>query len=180
MAYIKLVVTGPFNAGKTELVNTVNEIRGVSTEVDTEVGRHVKEQTTVAMDFGRVTLPSGLSLYLVGTPGQQRFAFMWETLILECNGILVLVDSSDPVSLADAGRMLDFFAARADGVPTFVVANKQDRPGALSPRQVGQALNLVGPGQAGRAVALPPLGCIASDRNSVLTVLKTVAPYLVR
>ena len=179
MTYIKLVVTGPFNAGKTELINTVNEIRGVSTEVATEAGRHIKEQTTVAMDFGRVTLPDGFSLYLVGTPGQQRFAFMWETLIVECNGILLLVDSSDPVSLSDAGRMLDFFAPRANGIPMFVVANKQDQPNALSPEQVSQVLNLVRPGQTGRAVALlPPLGCIASDRNSVLAVLKAISPYL--
>ncbi len=179
MAYKKLVVTGPFNAGKTALINTVNEIRGVNTEVDTDAGRHVKPQTTVAMDFGRVTLPNGLSLHLVGTPGQKRFAFMWETLILECNGILMLVDSSDPASLADAGRMFDFFAARANGVPMFVVANKQDMPSALSPSEVSQALHLVGSGQGGRAVALlPPLGCIASDRSSVLSVLEAIAPHL--
>ena len=179
MTYIKLVVTGPFNAGKTELINTVNEIRGVSTEVGTKTGRHVKEQTTVAMDFGRVTLPDGPSLYLVGTPGQKRFAFMWETLILESNGILMLVDSSDPVSLADAGRMLDFFATRANGIPMFVVANKQDRPNALPPEQVSQVLNLVSPGQTGRVIALlPPLGCIACDRDSVISVLKAITPYL--
>lgn len=178
--YVKLVITGPFNAGKTALVNTVNEIRGVSTEVDTEAGRHIKRQTTVAMDFGRVTLPNDVVLHLVGTPGQPRFAFMWETLILECDGILMLVDSSDPARLADAGRMFDFFAARANGVPLFVVANKQDLPGVLSPEEVGRALNLVGPGRAGRAVALlPPPGCVACDRSSVLSVLKAVAPYIV-
>lgn len=179
MACLKLVITGPFNAGKTALINTVNEIRGVNTEVPTDVGRHVKQQTTVAMDFGRVTLPSGISLHLVGTPGQRRFAFMWETLIVECDGILVLVDSSDLTRLADAGWMFDFFAARANGIPMFVVANKQDVPGALSPDEVGQALNLVGSGQPGRAVALLPLsGCIASDQNSVLSILEAIAPHL--
>lgn len=179
MAYVKLVVTGPFNAGKTLLINTVNEIRGVNTDVDTDAGSHIKQQTTVAMDFGRVTLPNGTSLHLVGTPGQRRFAFMWETLVIECNGILMLVDSSDPTRLADAGLMFDFFAARANGVSMFVVANKQDLPGALSPDEVSRALNLVGPGRAGRAVALLPIpGCVACDRSSVLSVLETITPYL--
>jgi hypothetical protein len=179
MAYTKLVITGPFNVGKTALINTVNEIRGVNTDVDTGVDRQTKQRTTVAMDFGRITLSNGLSLHLVGTPGQRRFAFMWETLIIECHGILMLVDSSDPAGLAEAGRMFDFFAARANGVPMFVVANKQDLPGALSPEAVGKALNLVGPGQAGNTVALlPPPGCIARDRGSVLSVLEAIAPHL--
>ncbi len=179
MIYVKLVVTGPFNAGKTALINTVSEIRGVETEVNTEAGRHVKLQTTVAMDFGRVTLPSGLTLHLVGTPGQRRFAFMWETLILDCNGILMLVDSSDPHSFADAGWMLDFFTARADGIPIFVVANKQDLPTALAPAAVGRALNLDPCGRAKRETALLlPRGCVAHDYESVLSVLEAIEPHL--
>jgi small GTP-binding protein len=179
MAYFKLVVTGPFNAGKTALIRAVSEVRGVNTDVDTDQDRHVKPQTTVAMDFGKVTLPDGLTLHLVGTPGQRRFGFMWEVLILECHGILMLVDSSDPASFSEAGEMLDFFAARANGIPIFVVANKQDKPGALSPVEVGRELNLVVRGQHGRVVPLlPPLGCVADDRVSVLETLETIAPYL--
>jgi signal recognition particle receptor subunit beta len=220
MAFVKLVVTGPFNVGKTSFVGAVNEIRGVNTEVRTRSARSVKPQTTVAMDFGRVTLSNGRKLHLFGTPGQRRFAFMWETLIVECNGILMLVDSSDPDSLVGAGEMFDFFAARCvhpqsqlpgtgyagpftqstgqngHGVPMFVVANKQDVPGALSPQQVGEKLNLVYPGpgeplarrirvsadagcQGGRVVALlPPLGCVAEDRASVMSVLETIAARL--
>jgi small GTP-binding protein len=177
--YVKLVITGHFNAGKTAFVNTLNEIRGVNTDVDTEVSRHIKKQTTVAMDFGRVTLPDGLTLHLVGTPGQRRFAFMWETLIVECNGVLMLVDSSDPHSFSEAGQMFDFFASRINGIPMFVVANKQDLPGALTPEEVARALSLVRSDQAGRAVTiLPPPGCVAHDQNSVLSVLRAVTPHL--
>lgn len=179
MAYVKLVVTGPFNAGKTAFINTVNEIRGVNTDVDIDAGDSTKQRTTVAMDFGRITLSNGLALHLVGTPGQKRFAFMWETLVIECRGILMLVDSGNPASLADANQMFSFFAARANGAPMFVVANKQDLPGALSPEQVGRMLNLVAPGQVGHAVALlPPPGCVAHDRNSVLSVLEALSPHL--
>jgi small GTP-binding protein len=179
MAHFKVVITGPFNAGKTSFIRTVNEIRGVNTDVSTEVGRHVKPQTTVAMDFGRVTLRDGLTLQLFGTPGQERFAFLWEMLTIECHGIVLLVDSRDAHSLADAGKMIDFFAARAPGVPIIVVANKQDLSGALSPQELAGALNLVGADQAGRAVAiLPPPRCVAEDAASVLAVLEKIIPYL--
>jgi small GTP-binding protein len=179
MAHFKVVITGPFNAGKTSFIRTVNEIRGVNTDVSTEVGRHVKPQTTVAMDFGRVTLRDGLTLQLFGTPGQERFAFLWEMLTIECHGIVLLVDSRDAHSLADAGKMIDFFAARAPGVPIIVVANKQDLSGALSPQELAGALNLVGADQAGRAVAiLPPPSCVAEDAASVLAVLEKIIPYL--
>jgi len=179
MAQRKVVITGPFNAGKTSFIRTVNEIRGVNTDVATDTGRHVKPQTTVAMDFGRVTLRDGMTLHLVGTPGQERFAFLWEMLTLECHGILLLVDSRDARSLADAGKMIDFFMGCAPGVPIIVVANKQDLAGALSPQEVAGALHLVGPHQAGRTVAvLPPPACVAEDPASVLAVLETIVPYL--
>ena len=177
MAYLKVVITGPFNAGKTSFIRTVNEIRGVNTDVNTDSGRHVKERTTVAMDFGRVTLSDGTALHLFGTPGQKRFAFLWEMLIVECSGILLLVDSQDQHSLADAVRMVDFFTDRANGVPIFVIANKQDLAGALPPQEVARRMDLVGPHQAGRAVAiLPPPGCVAEDPGSVMSILEAVAP----
>ena len=180
MTTFKVVITGPFNAGKTAFIRAVNEIRGVNTDVRTDAGRHIKEQTTVALDFGRVTLRDGITLHLYGTPGQSRFAFLWEMLIIECHGILLLVDSQDPQSLGDAGSMVDFFAARTRDVPIFVVANKQDLAGALPPQEVGQRLNLVSPGQEGRTVALvPPLRCVAQDAKSVRAVLETIVTHLV-
>ncbi len=180
MPYYKIVITGPFNAGKTSFIRTVNEIRGVNTDVATQVGRHVKDQTTVAMDYGRVTLPSGVMLHLVGTPGQSRFSFLWEMLTIESSGIVLLIDSHDPQSIIDAGRMIDFFNIRAPGLPLFVVANKQDLPGALSPAELGRKMNLARTLDTGRPVTLlPPLGCVAEDPTSVVAVLEAVVPYLV-
>ncbi len=179
MTTFKVVITGPFNAGKTAFIRAVNEIRGVNTDVNTDSCRHVKEQTTVALDFGRVTLRDGVTLHLYGTPGQSRFAFLWEMLIIECHGILLLVDSQDPQSLDDAAGMVDFFAARTHNVPIFVIANKQDLAGALSPQEIGRRLRLVLPGEQGRAVALlPPLHCVAQDAASVRAVLETIVTYL--
>ena len=82
MQTVKMVVTGPFNAGKTEFIQSVSEIDVVSTErkISSEAEK-VKQTTTVAMDFGRITVDDDLVLYLFGTPGQRRFDFMWEILI---------------------------------------------------------------------------------------------------
>ena len=85
MQTVKMVVTGPFNAGKTEFIRSISEIDVVSTErkISSEYER-VKEATTVAMDFGRITVDDDLVLYLFGTPGQKRFDFMWEILSEAC------------------------------------------------------------------------------------------------
>ena len=79
MQTVKMVVTGPFSAGKTEFIQSVSEIDVVSTErkISSPAERSVKESTTVAMDFGRITVDEDLVLYLFGTPGQKRFDFMW-------------------------------------------------------------------------------------------------------
>lgn len=81
MQTVKMVVTGPFSAGKTEFIQSVSEIDVVKTErkISSDAER-VKNETTVAMDFGRITVDDDLVLYLFGTPGQRRFDFMWEIL----------------------------------------------------------------------------------------------------
>ena len=81
MQAVKMVVTGPFAAGKTQFIRSISEIDVVSTERKiTNTAERVKDQTTVAMDFGRITIDDDLVLYLFGTPGQKRFDFMWEIL----------------------------------------------------------------------------------------------------
>jgi signal recognition particle receptor subunit beta len=93
MQTVKMVVTGPFNSGKTHFIQSVSEIDVVSTErkISTEAER-IKETTTVAMDFGRITVDDDLVLYLFGTPGQKRFDFMWEILSEGMLGFVVMVE----------------------------------------------------------------------------------------
>ena len=124
---VKVVITGPFGAGKTTLIQTLSEIPVLSTERDVSHAgeRAVKADTTVAMDFGRLTIDPELLLYMFGTPGQRRFDFMWEILAEGMLGFVVLVDGAREESLAEAEPILDFFRSSAD-VPYIVAVNKAD------------------------------------------------------
>ena len=120
MQTLKIVVTGPFASGKTEFIQSVSEIDVVSTErkISSRAER-IKDATTVAMDFGRVTLGNDeLILYLFGTPGQERFHFMWDELVKGAIGAVVLVDTT---RLADSFAAIDYFEQR--GLPFVVGVN---------------------------------------------------------
>ncbi len=160
---VKMVITGPFNAGKTQFVQTISEIDVVATEraISTEEER-IKENTTVAMDFGRITVDDDLVLYLFGTPGQRRFDFMWEILAQGMLGFVVLVDSARPETFREAMSILETFRAYAP-TPYVVAANKQDLPDAWSLEDLRVALRL------DDEVKLLP--CVAHDRESVKNVL---------
>lgn len=117
---LKIVVTGPFAAGKTSLIQAISEVTVLGTErAVSDETRSRKQTTTVAMDFGRVSLGNGLALFLFGTPGQRRFEVMWEVLSEGMIGFILLVNGSDERSAEDAARQLETFQAYAD-VP-FVV-----------------------------------------------------------
>ena len=112
---LKIVITGPFSAGKTTLIGTISEVAIVGTERDvTDEGRHQKAKTTVAMDFGRITFAEDLSLFLFGTPGQRRFEVMWEILSEGMIGFILLVNAADPRSLEEGSHILDQFRQYAD------------------------------------------------------------------
>ena len=127
---LKIVVTGPFAAGKTSLIQTISEVAVLGTErTISDDTRSSKETTTVAMDFGRVSLGDGLSLLLFGTPGQRRFEVMWEVLSEGMIGFVLLVNGADERSAAEAARQLETFRAYAD-VPFVVGVTHLDEPGA--------------------------------------------------
>src|SRR5512147_3275044 len=164
MQTVKMVVTGPFSAGKTEFIQSVSEIDVVSTErkISSAAERSVKESTTVAMDFGRITVDAELVLYLFGTPGQKRFDFMWEILSEGMLGFVVLVDSTRPETFREAKRILDTFRAYAP-TPYVVAANKQDEADAWSPEDLRIALRV--------EEGVKTLPCVATDKESVKNVL---------
>lgn len=117
---LKIVITGPFAAGKTTLIKTISEVAIVGTERDvTDDTKNVKEHTTVAMDFGRITFAQDLTLFLFGTPGQRRFEVMWEILSEGMIGFICLVNAGDERSVEEASHILGTFREYAD-VP-FVV-----------------------------------------------------------
>ena len=112
---LKIVITGPFSAGKTTLIQSISEVAIVGTERDvTDETRSVKERTTVAMDFGRITFAQDLTLFLFGTPGQRRFEVMWEILSEGMIGFILLVNAADDRSLEEASHILDTFRQYAD------------------------------------------------------------------
>jgi len=156
-------VTGPFNAGKTAFIQTVSEIDVVATERKiTSEAERVKDTTTVAMDFGRITVDEDLVLYLFGTPGQRRFDFMWEILSEGMLGFIVLVDSTRPETFREARSILETFRAYAP-TPYVVAANKQDMEDAWELEDMRIALRL------DPHVKLLP--CVATNKESVKKVL---------
>jgi signal recognition particle receptor subunit beta len=165
----KVLVTGPFNAGKTEFTRTISDIPIVTTE--RRISDHfqsVKDETTVAMDYGQFRLDSDL-FHLYGTPGQPRFDFMWDVLSKEMHAFIVLVDSCDRAGLVQAKRLLRTFR-RKGRVPYLVAANKQDVDNALSVEAVSSTLGLDG--------KTPLVPCVATDRASVQNVLRELKKLL--
>jgi small GTP-binding protein len=172
MQTVKMVVTGPFNSGKTEFIQTVSEIDVVSTERKiTAEAEKIKESTTVAMDFGRITVDDELVLYLFGTPGQKRFDFMWEILSEGMLGFIVMVDSTRPETFREARTILETFRAYAP-TPYVVAANKQDKPDAWDVEDMRIALRL--------DKNIPLLPAVARDKESVKTVLIELLQIIMR
>lgn len=161
---VKIVVTGPYAAGKTAFVQAISEIEPVATEsrVTQADEKSIKDYTTVAMDFGRIAVDDDLVLYLFGTPGQRRFDFMWEILSQGMLGFVVMVDSTRPEMFNEAMAILETFRAYAS-TPYVVAANKQDLEEAWDVEDLRIALSL--------DPDIKMLPCVSTDRDSVKKVL---------
>ena len=160
---VKVVVTGPFAAGKTTLIRTISEITVLSTERGvTDSTRRRKAETTVAMDFGRITIDRDLVLYLFGTPGQDRFDFMWEILGEGMIGYLLLIDADRADSIEEAVGIHEAFRRMAR-VPYVGALNRSAGDDHALVDQVRTRLEIPGD------VAILP--CDATDKESVKGVL---------
>ena len=166
MEVFNIAITGNVGAGKTSFIRTISEIEVVSTEkkASDEVSS-LKKETTVALDFGRLTLNEEQVLYLYGTPGQSRFDFMWDIIIEKAHAYILLIDAHRPQYFHNGRRIFNFMQNKVD-LPMLIGLTHTDCEGAWQTDDVALALGLKNPHRR------PPIITVnASDASSVANSL---------
>ncbi|MFJ1732601.1 GTP-binding protein [Streptomyces sp. NPDC088254] len=174
-ALVKILVAGPFGVGKTTLIDSVSEIQPLHTEeplseasarVDDLAGVRDKATTTVAIDFGRISLPGGVVLYLFGTPGQERFRSLWDDIAYGALGALVLVDSRRLDASFDVLGLVE-----ESGLPYAVALNAFPDAPRHGEERLRRALDL--------EADTPMVTCDARDANSSIDALLALVDHLI-
>ena len=162
MEVFNIAITGNVGAGKTSFIKTISEIEVVSTEkkASDEVSS-LKKDTTVALDFGRLTLNKDQVLYLYGTPGQSRFDFMWDIIIEKAHAYILLVDAHRPQDFHSCRRILNFMRSKVD-LPMLIGLTHADCEGAWQAEDIALALGLKNPQRRPNIITVN-----ASDASSV-------------
>ncbi len=166
---LKIVFTGPMGAGKTTAIAAISEVAPVFTEVDnTDLLSHEKKSTTVGFDFGRITLADGHVIRLFGTPGQERFRFMWEIIGRGAAGVIVLLDASQADALAQLDLFVDTFLPLVPCGALVIGVGRTGQAGALTSDTFADHLD-------SRGISAPVLSVDARDTKDVIILVQVLA-----
>ncbi|AFY54569.1 putative GTPase [Rivularia sp. PCC 7116] len=170
---LRIVVTGGVGAGKTTFIQTISEIDVVDTDKRaTDELAELKETTTVALDFGKLTITDNQSLHLYGTPGQSRFDFMWDILIQKAHAFILLIDAHRPNQFRHARKLLNYMNQNVS-IPQLIGITHTDCADAWEIEDIALAL-----GFQDKAGSSPIMAVNANERESVFQALIAIVEQL--
>jgi len=174
MKIVRVVVTGTVGAGKSTFVRTVSETEVVEIErAATDETSLLKEKTTVAFDFGQLTFGFNRDLHIYGTPGQSRFDFMWDILIRDAHGYILLVAADQPSRFSNAREILSFMSQRVK-IPMIIGITRKDCPGAQTPEEIMMRLGYMNDKNRPPVVTVNP-----NERTSAVEALVALMGVLI-